>query len=92
MKNLILILILLGSVSCYRNSKYEVEVQGELKRWHKIELIFNGPETSEWDKENPFLNYKLEVSFTKGSKTLTIPGFYTADGITSESSSETNNK
>lgn len=29
------------------NESVKVEITGELKKWHKITLTFNGPETSE---------------------------------------------
>lgn len=57
------------------------EITGELKKWHKVTLSFEGPETSEDAEENPFLNYKLDVTFKHESgKTYVIPGYYAADG------------
>ncbi|MEX0981925.1 MAG: DUF5060 domain-containing protein, partial [Bacteroidales bacterium] len=40
-----------------------VEITGELKKWHKVTLTFDGPETSESDEFNPFMNYRLNVVF-----------------------------
>jgi hypothetical protein len=50
----------------------KVEITGELKKWHKITLTFDGPETSEMDKLNPFMAYRFDVYFThkESGKTL----------------------
>ncbi|WP_211325357.1 DUF5060 domain-containing protein [Larkinella arboricola] len=57
-----------------------VSVQGELKKWHKITLLIEGPNTSETNGSNPFLNYRLNVTFTNGSKKYVVPGYFAADG------------
>ncbi|MGV3556541.1 DUF5060 domain-containing protein, partial [Larkinella arboricola] len=49
-----------------------VTVQGELKKWHKITLLIEGPSTSETNGSNPFLNYRLNVTFTNGSKKYVV--------------------
>ena len=58
------------------------KVSGELKKWHKLSLEFEGPNTSEAADENPFLNYRLNVVFkhTTTGRTYLIPGYYAADG------------
>lgn len=53
---------------------------GELKKWHKITLNFEGPETGERNEDNPFLNYRLDVKFSNGTTSYLIPGYYAADG------------
>lgn len=56
---------------------------GELRKWHRITLTFpNGPPTSETATPNPFLDYRLDVTFTHAGtgKSLTVPGFFAADG------------
>ena len=71
-----------------------IKLSGELKKWHKVTLTFEGPETSELDKINPFLAYRLEVTFThqKTNKSYTIPGYYAADGNAGETSADKGNK
>jgi hypothetical protein len=69
----------------------EVKVQGELKKWHRVTLNFEGPETSEMDQDNPFLNYRLDVTFKNGSKSYVVPGFYAADGDAAETSNDSGN-
>lgn len=66
----------------FQNRVLGQKVSGELKKWHKLSLEFEGPNTSEAADENPFLNYRLNVVFkhvTTG-KTYLIPGYYAADG------------
>jgi hypothetical protein len=68
------------------------EPGAQLQRWHKLTLTFAGPETSEKALDNPFLNYRMTVTFIQGSDTIRIPGFYAADGNAANSSSESGNK
>lgn len=67
-------------------------IEGELKKWHRIDLTFDGPQTSETASDNPFLNYRLNVTFTNGSKTYVVPGYYAADGNAAETSASSGNK
>lgn len=55
-------------------------ISGELKRWHNVMLTFEGPSTSENANPNPFLDYRLTVTFTQGAQTFVVPGYYAADG------------
>jgi hypothetical protein len=71
--------------------KQTVQIEGELLKWHKVTLVITGTETSEWAKENPFLDYKLEATFTNGTKTYTVPGFFAADGNAAETSADAGN-
>ena len=90
MKNLIY-LLLISVISCQPKTSPEIEIEGELKQWHKITLKIPGPETSEWAKENPFLNYKLEVVFSKDNKSFVVPGYFAADGNAAETSADQGN-
>ena len=76
--------------SCQQPPK--VKIDGELKKWHRITLIFDGPESSEMADDNPFLNYRLEVTFTNGNEKFVVPGFYAADGNAAETSADKGNK
>ena len=57
-------------------------VTGELKKWHPVTISFNGPSSTETNSSpNPFLDYRLQVSFTSPSgKSFEVPGFYDGDG------------
>ena len=62
------------------------KLSGELKKWHKITLAFEGDGFDETGVENPFLEYRLNVTFKHGAKTYFVPGFFAADGNAAESS------
>lgn len=91
MKNLIHLCVLLVLFSCQSGIEQEITINGELKQWHKITLSVPGPETSEWQQDNPFLDYKLDVTFSNGSVSYKVPGFYAADGFAAESSADDGN-
>ena len=74
--------------SCQTAQQPEIQIKGELRRWHKFTLVIEGPRTSEWAKENPFLDYRLEVVFSKGSQSYKVPGYFAADGHAAESSAD----
>ncbi|WP_299461681.1 DUF5060 domain-containing protein [uncultured Microscilla sp.] len=68
-----------------------LEITGELKKWHKVTLSFKGPVTSEGASDNPFANYRLNVTFTNGAKSYTVPGFYAVDGDAANTSAISGN-
>lgn len=59
-----------------------LKIAGELQKWHNTTITFDGPNTSETASNNPFTNYRLDVTFTHGEsgKTYVVPGYYAADG------------
>lgn len=77
-----------------KNENFKVEIGGELKKWHKITLTFDGPETSETDQLNPYMNYRFDVYFTHAAtgKTFKVPGYFAADGNSGETSATSGNK
>ena len=92
MKNLIVCFLAFLLFSCQnRAQQNEIQVEGELKKWHKVTLNIPGPEVTEWDEKNPFLDYKLEVTFTNGKRSYTVPGFFAADGHAAETSADGGN-
>jgi hypothetical protein len=68
------------------------QVSGELKQWHDVVLTFDGPQTGESAEPNPFLYYRLNVTFAKGDKKYVVPGYYAADGNAGETSATSGNK
>ncbi|UCG49874.1 MAG: DUF5060 domain-containing protein [Phycisphaerales bacterium] len=70
------------------------QIGGELKKWHKVTLTFEGPQTSEDGKPNPFMDYRLDVIFShsEGGKSYRVPGYYAADGDAANTSAEAGNK
>lgn len=91
MNKYLTILILLAVIFFYC-SKPKPQFSGELKKWHKITLTFDGPNTSELEEPNPFMNYRLNVKFTNGDKQYVIPGYYAADGKAAFTSAFSGNK
>ena len=82
----IFILFVLLIFSC-QNTSYNISIN-ELKKWHKITLTFDGIHSSEYAKENPFLNYRLFVTFINENEKFVVPGYYAADGNSSETSAD----
>ena len=69
-------------------------LEGETMRWHPIAITFAGPCTAEDAEPNPFLDYRLSVTFTHTESALqvTVPGFYAADGNAAETSATAGNR
>lgn len=60
----------------------EGTVSGILTKWHPITVSFAGPTVNESDETpNPFLGYRLQVTFTGPSgQVYNVPGFFAGDG------------
>ena len=73
---------------------FAADITGELKKWHKVTLTFDGPQTSESAEPNPFLNYRLQVKFehSETGNTFSVPGYYAADGSAANTSADSGNK
>ncbi|MEM7672801.1 MAG: DUF5060 domain-containing protein [Verrucomicrobiota bacterium] len=63
-------------------SRVEATVTGELKRWHKTTLDLVGPFASENETPNPFMDFRMSVTFhhSDSNTTITTPGYFAADG------------
>ena len=70
------------------------QVSGELKKWHKVTVTFNGPDTAENATPNPFMDYRLNVRFTHigTGQSLLVPGYYAADGNAANTSGDSGNQ
>ncbi len=77
---------------CTFSLSAQFTIDGELKKWHKISLTFEGPTAQESATSNPFLDYRLNVTFRNGDQAFTVPGFFAADGQAAETSAEAGNK
>ncbi len=60
-------------------------------KWQTITLDFNGPNSDEQSKTNPFTDYRMIVRFTNGEQSFDVPGYYAADGNSAETSAEKGN-
>lgn len=85
-KTLFFIACLLSNASTHAATK----VTGEMKIWHPITITIDGPSVDE--SESTFRNYRLDVTFTKGTKSYKVPGFFAADGNAAETSATSGNK
>ena len=81
-------LVLLGTSQAVSS----VILSGELRQWHKSTLTFDGPSTRETSGTNPFLDYRLNVTFTQGDKSYVVPGYYAADGNAGNTGASSGNK
>lgn len=70
------------------------EISGELRKWHKVTLTFTGPQASETDLDNPFLNYRFDVTFLheRTGRKFKVPGYFAANGIAANTSATAGNK
>lgn len=64
-------------------------VSGDLMEWHKVTIDFPGPSVSETDTVNPFLDYRLDVTFFGPSgQQFLVPGYFAADGDAANTSAD----
>jgi len=82
-------LVLLGTSQAFSSN---VILSGDLLQWHKTTLTFTGPNTNEIAGTNPFLDYRLNVTFTQGDKSYVVPGYYAADGNAGNTGASTYSK
>ncbi len=73
MKHSIYLLFIAFLISCQLVPQKEISILGELQQWHKVTLEIPGPVTSEWADENPFLDYKIEVLFSRNGVSYRVP-------------------
>ncbi len=93
MQKLNLLLFLLLSIwQVDAQEKLGPEISGELKKWHKITFTFDGPEVDEKDVVNPFLHYRLEVTFSNKGRSYRVPGYFAGDGNAAETSATKGHK
>jgi len=61
------------------------DISGELRQWHKVTLDFDGPQGAE--NQQTFTDLRLDVTFTNQDtgQTITVPGYFAADGKAAES-------
>ncbi len=70
----------------------KVTSTGSGKLWHTMTLAFDGPMTNEIADPNPFLDYRLNVTFSRGDKRYVVPGYYAADGNAANTSADSGNQ
>ena len=70
----------------------DVEISGEQMVWHTVALTVDGPNLSEAGSINPFTDYRLDVTFSQGGRSFTVPGYYAACGVAAESGCDSGTK
>lgn len=61
-------------------------VSAPARQWQPMTITFQGgPELSETGEPNPFRDYRLDVAFSRGDRTIVVPGYFAADGNAAES-------
>jgi len=56
--------------------------------WQPITFAFEGPASHENAIPNPFLDYRLQLTFMLDGDTLVVPGYFAADGNPAETSAQ----
>jgi len=92
MRLVITVACLLISIHLVSQPDHSADVSGALMQWHKVTLTFDGPESGEKAETNPFLDYRLTVTFSNGMQTFTVPGYYAADGDAAHSGASDGDK
>ncbi|MEP3478967.1 MAG: DUF5060 domain-containing protein [Fuerstiella sp.] len=88
------IVLLCSNLTLGAATEVNAVMSGELKQWHKVTLTVDGPTSSEDAKVNPFLDYRMQVTFQHSDSGLTyvVPGYFAADGDSANSASTSGNK
>lgn len=87
------IAFLLSLIGCNKKQKADIYlIDGSYKKWQPVTITFDGPEVSETDTLNPFLDYNLLVNFTNGESIYHVNGFFAADGNAANTSADSGNK
>lgn len=93
-RSFVLRTILCVTLCVFACQSFAVETTGELRKWHKVTLTFDGPDSSEDASPNPFMDYRLNVRFTHlgSGMNVLVPGYYAADGDAANTSASKGNK
>jgi len=88
-----LVTLMFFQFEVFSSKSAPAQINGELKKWHRVTITFNGPSTGEVEIPNPFLDYRLQVIFKSPSgRVLNVPGYFAADGNAAESGATGGNK
>ena len=85
------ICLLFNSCSLFQ-SESSMLVSGEMRQWHKVTLTFDGPESEEQAHINPFLDYRMFITFSRGEKSYKVAGYFAVDGEAANTGATSGNK
>ncbi|HYO80348.1 MAG TPA: DUF5060 domain-containing protein [Bryobacteraceae bacterium] len=76
--------------ACTTDGKGNVQVSANPQQWRTVTLTLDGPCAAESGDPNPFLDYRMTVSFSheSGSPNYDVPGYFAADGNAAETSAD----
>jgi len=60
-------------------------IDGTREVWRPITITCRGPAAREEGEPNPFRDYRLTVTLTRGDRRIVVPGYFAADGRAAES-------
>ncbi|EMI43312.1 DUF5060 domain-containing protein [Rhodopirellula sp. SWK7] len=88
---IIFFLVGLPALSWSATIEGENNADGSFKKWHRIEVVFDGPQADE--SSATFRDYRLDVTFTSPSgEKHKVSGFFDADGDPANTSATSGNK
>lgn len=67
-------------------------ISGPLEVWSDVVITFTGPQVSETGSPNPFMDFKLDVTFQNGGTQIVVPGYFAADGNAANTSAGSGDK
>lgn len=76
-------------LALFTSCSHDVIITGNLNKWQPVTLTINGPEVTE--QSSTFRDYRLNVTFSNGDKSYTVPGYFAADGNAAHTSASTGN-
>ncbi len=85
MKTRLLVLLFIA----IQTSFFAQQIEGELRKWHKITISADLPNTTLNESASTFRNHRMDVVFTdpNGEK-IRVPGYFAADGDAANSSAK----
>lgn len=84
--------VLLASVLGFAATAWAIRIEGPMRQGQPVTITFDGPEVAEIDEVNPFLHYRLDVTFAQGDRVYLVPGYFAADGDAANTSADRGNR
>ena len=83
---IVLLLVLAGCIYISNNA----EIEEPLSLWYPVTITFDGPQAGE--SASTFRDYRMDVTFSHGDRSLTVPGYFAADGDAANTGASSGNK
>lgn len=69
----------------------EISVSEAPTQWAAMTIEMQGPNASESSRANPFSDFRIDVAFSLGDQTFSVPAYYAADGDAAETGADAGN-